>query len=185
MALPKTTQVYLSIFSVFLLTIVGSSAYILQSGSGVTSQADTKIQVINPKLSLLADHSIYAVGETVNITIKGSFKNDPVTGGQILLSYPNKSLQFVSADSAGQLGTATVISPDPATGTVSLKYLPLVGYTGRGGIIAQVKFKAISAARDDLTLETVSQLPGLLPTSITTVSQTFTPDTQNTSITIE
>lgn len=185
MALTKATQAYLSIASVFLLTIVGSGAYLLHSNTGPVSHADTKTIQSKAQLSLASSDYIYSAGETFSVNVEGQFSGEPVTSAQILLSYPNKLVQFVSVEDNSSLGLPELVSNDIATGTLSLTYRPLTGYTKPNAHIVSVTFKTLSPGQANITLETVSQLQKLKPTIISMVTKEIVPETKNITIVIK
>jgi hypothetical protein len=180
MKITKATQIYVSIVSVFLLAIVTSATYITQSG-GINSQADTVVTKPTPTLSITTDKKIYQTNDLVVVKINES-NSIPITAGQILFSYPTKSLQVVSISDSGILGQAQNVVRNDDAGVISLTYEPLVGYGGSGGALAEITLRAIKNDKINLVLEGESQLPNSLPTAITTIEKKVLPKIKNAAI---
>lgn len=184
MKLTKATQTYISIVSVFLLAIIASGTYVFQSGNPISSSADIVASYNIPQLIVQTDKVNYKVGDEIKVEITANTDSDPVTGSQILFSYPQDSLTLGKVNRSGIFGLYRDIKRDDLSGLVGIMYSPFIAYTGQGGQVTEISLKAEKAGRFNLTLITDSQIKGVGSTRIATTKKFITPLIKSATITV-
>lgn len=144
MSLKKSTQSFLSVLSVVALTVFGTGLYVFQQGS-IASQADVVIKnTAQPDVSLTLSAPQLHSNETGVLTITGNnFSTVPVTGGTVVVAYPNNLVSVTSVSTnGGVLDVPYLQKIDTDTGLVTLTFLPPTGVIV-DGTIAKLNFTAL------------------------------------------
>ncbi len=167
MKLSRIVQTYVGILSVFALALIGASAYIWQSGQ-ISSSADEINQAVVPNffVSLDSDTSEVAQGQEIKLTLNGDFQDEPIVASTVMLSYSTDVLEISTIETdSGILGKASEQIMDPQTGTATLVFQPLSGYSGVGSL-GTITLKGKATGTGIVNIDLADSVDGTLKTIV-------------------
>ena len=94
-------------------------------------------------LGLRSSAATVAEGATFTVTLSVNTQGKAINNAEAIVTYPSDLLEAVSTSRGGSIFTLWIAEPSISTGSVTLNGgVPNPGYTGSGGSIASVTFRA-------------------------------------------